>query len=180
VGDAVRAGGGADQAVDQGGDPGGAGERAGLAPTPATAPDVRQPAPAEAIQPSTSTGLLRLGADQHPAQYGFETHFERKRAEGKRHEQAVLALARRRVNVLWAMLRDDRSYEERLTPSWTAMLAASSALLADGTRMKPVTDIARPPHYRPAARPWKQAAEGHPVATPPLADAPRWRAGSTS
>ncbi|MGW0885569.1 IS110 family transposase [Streptomyces sp. NPDC002671] len=40
--------------------------------------------------------------------------YDRKRAEGKRHTQAVLALARRRVNVLWALLRDGRRYE--LTP----------------------------------------------------------------
>ncbi|KOG26597.1 MULTISPECIES: IS110 family transposase [Streptomyces] len=40
--------------------------------------------------------------------------YERKRGEGKRHIQAVLALARRRVNVLWALLRDGRRYE--LTP----------------------------------------------------------------
>ncbi|MFD0305236.1 IS110 family transposase [Streptomyces sp. NPDC127119] len=40
--------------------------------------------------------------------------YERKRAEGKLHIQAVLALARRRVNVLWALLRDGRCYE--LTP----------------------------------------------------------------
>jgi transposase len=39
-----------------------------------------------------------------------KTFYERKRAEGKRHVQAVLALARRRVNVLWAMLRDERPY----------------------------------------------------------------------
>ncbi|MEE4420524.1 IS110 family transposase [Streptomyces bugieae] len=37
--------------------------------------------------------------------------YDRKRAEGKRHTQAVLALARRRVNVLWALLRDGRCYE---------------------------------------------------------------------
>jgi transposase len=46
--------------------------------------------------------------------------YERKRAEGKRHTQAVLALARRRVNVLWALLRDGRCYE--LTPP-TALAA---------------------------------------------------------
>lgn len=40
--------------------------------------------------------------------------YDRKRAEGKRHTQAVLALARRRVNVLWALLRDGRTYQ--LTP----------------------------------------------------------------
>jgi transposase len=39
-------------------------------------------------------------------------YYLRKRAEGKVHRQAVVALARRRVNVLWAMLRDGRPYEE--------------------------------------------------------------------
>lgn len=40
--------------------------------------------------------------------------YARKRAEGKRHTQAVLALARRRVNVLWALIRDGRCYQGRL------------------------------------------------------------------
>lgn len=40
--------------------------------------------------------------------------YDRKRAEGKRHTQAVLALARRRVNVLWALLRDQRPYQPQL------------------------------------------------------------------
>jgi transposase len=39
--------------------------------------------------------------------------YDRKRAEGKRHTQALIALARRRVNVLWAMLRDGNTYEAR-------------------------------------------------------------------
>lgn len=38
--------------------------------------------------------------------------YDRKRLEGKRHHQAVLALARRRVNVLWAMLRDEASFKQ--------------------------------------------------------------------
>lgn len=38
-------------------------------------------------------------------------YYDRKRAEGKKHTQAVLALARRRVNVLWALLRDNRTYQ---------------------------------------------------------------------
>jgi transposase len=38
-------------------------------------------------------------------------YYERKRAEGKHHRQAVLALARRRLNVLWAMLRDHTAYQ---------------------------------------------------------------------
>jgi transposase len=41
------------------------------------------------------------------------TFYRRKRSEGKGHTQAVIALARRRVNVLWAMLRDGTFYEDR-------------------------------------------------------------------
>jgi transposase len=44
--------------------------------------------------------------------------YDRKRAEGKKHVQAVLALARRRVNVLWAPIRDRRCYQ--VTPSVTS------------------------------------------------------------
>ena len=39
------------------------------------------------------------------------TFYDRKRAEGKRHNKAVLALARRRINVLWAIIRDDTVYQ---------------------------------------------------------------------
>lgn len=42
-----------------------------------------------------------------------ETFYRKKRAEGKGHHQAVIALARRRVDVLWAMLRDGEVYSER-------------------------------------------------------------------
>lgn len=39
--------------------------------------------------------------------------YQRKREEGKTHHQALIALARRRVNVLWAMLRDGQPYRDR-------------------------------------------------------------------
>ncbi len=42
-----------------------------------------------------------------------QRYYQRKRDEGKSHIQAVLALARRRLNVLWAMIRDHTSYELR-------------------------------------------------------------------
>ena len=42
-----------------------------------------------------------------------EAYYRKKRAEGKGHHQAVIALARRRVDVLWAMLRDGKTYRER-------------------------------------------------------------------
>jgi transposase len=38
------------------------------------------------------------------------TYYDRKRREGKSHVQALLCLARRRVNVLWALIRDGQRY----------------------------------------------------------------------
>lgn len=43
-----------------------------------------------------------------------QEYYRRKRAEGKGAPQAIIALARRRVNVLWAMLRDGALYEDRV------------------------------------------------------------------
>lgn len=47
-----------------------------------------------------------------PASRGY---YDRKRLEGKSHIQAMLSLARRRLNVLWAMLRDGTKYNPILT-----------------------------------------------------------------
>ncbi|MCW8103669.1 IS110 family RNA-guided transposase [Streptomyces tauricus] len=43
-----------------------------------------------------------------------KTYYQRKRSEGKGHKQALLALARRRINVLWAMIRDSECYHSSL------------------------------------------------------------------
>ncbi|MEU3461231.1 IS110 family transposase [Streptomyces sp. NPDC006733] len=40
-----------------------------------------------------------------------KAYYQRKRSEGKGHKQALLALARRRINVLWAMIRDGQCYQ---------------------------------------------------------------------
>lgn len=40
-------------------------------------------------------------------------YYDRKRAEGKSHNQAIRSLARHLVRVIWAMLRDSRDYEIR-------------------------------------------------------------------
>jgi transposase len=44
-----------------------------------------------------------------------KAYYRRKRSEGKTHHQAVLALARRRVNVLHAMLRTRQPYQTPAT-----------------------------------------------------------------
>jgi len=40
-------------------------------------------------------------------------YYDRKRAEGKRHNQAIRSLGRHLVRVIWALLRDGRDYEIR-------------------------------------------------------------------
>ncbi|MFF7890304.1 IS110 family transposase [Streptomyces sp. NPDC020794] len=52
-----------------------------------------------------TSALVSIQFDANSRQF-----YDRKRAEGKRHTQAVLALARRRVNVIWALIRDRRCY----------------------------------------------------------------------
>jgi transposase len=47
--------------------------------------------------------------------------YDRKRAEGKGHRQAIIALARRRLNVLWALIRDGRAFEITAPPSPVAL-----------------------------------------------------------
>lgn len=37
-------------------------------------------------------------------------YYDRKIAQGKRHNEALIALARRRTDVLYAMLRDHKPY----------------------------------------------------------------------
>jgi len=57
--------------------------------------------------------LSAFAALRHPESRAY---YDRKVAQGKRHNQALLALARRRSDVLFAMLRDGALYESKLTP----------------------------------------------------------------
>ncbi|WP_438874613.1 IS110 family transposase [Streptomyces virginiae] len=69
-------------------------------------------------------GLLRAFYMSAMASIRFctasRTYYDRKRAEGKNHKQAVLSLARRRANVLWAMICDGSLYQ----PSQPVMASA--------------------------------------------------------
>lgn len=51
-------------------------------------------------------------------------YYEKKRAEGKPHRQAMLALARRRVDVLWALVRDGKTFTRPGTPTTPASIPA--------------------------------------------------------
>lgn len=67
--------------------------------------------------------LSAFASLSHPPSRAY---YDRKRAQGKRHNQAIIALARRRCDVLFAMLRDGTLYQhptEPLIPSPAAMAA---------------------------------------------------------
>ncbi len=53
--------------------------------------------------------LSAFAALYHPPSRAY---YERQRAEGKRHNQAIIALARRRSDVLFAMPRDGTLYQD--------------------------------------------------------------------
>lgn len=55
-----------------------------------------------------------VAARSHPESRAY---YDRKRHEGKTHKQAVLALARRRINVIWALLRDGTTFHQESPPT---------------------------------------------------------------
>lgn len=57
---------------------------------------------------SAQTSIIRDGPNRD--------FYLKKRSEGLKHTQAVIALARRRVDVLWALLRDNRTWTPSGTP----------------------------------------------------------------
>jgi transposase len=59
-----------------------------------------------------TSALISIRCDPNSRRF-----YDRKRAEGKRHIQAVMALARRRVNVFWALIRDRRCYQVTPPPA---------------------------------------------------------------
>lgn len=54
--------------------------------------------------------LAAFASLSHPASRAY---YDRKRAEGKKHNAALICLARRRCDVLYAMLRDHKPYQSR-------------------------------------------------------------------
>ncbi len=84
---------------------------AGIAPvTPRSGTSIRGEHPSRRGNKKLKRALFlsAFAALHHPPPRAY---YDRKRAEGKRHNQAIIALARRRSDVLFAMLRDETRYE---------------------------------------------------------------------
>lgn len=56
-----------------------------------------------ALYLSAQTSMMRAGPNR--------AYYLKKRQQGRTRSQAVIALARRRVDVLWALLRDNRTWQ---------------------------------------------------------------------
>ncbi len=54
---------------------------------------------------SAQTAMMRPGPNRY--------YYLKKREHGRTHTQAVITLARRRIDVLWALLRDNRPFTEQ-------------------------------------------------------------------
>ncbi len=61
---------------------------------------------------SAQTSIIRDGPNRD--------FYLKKRAQGLKHVQAVIALARRRVSVLWALIRDNRTFIHESPATQTA------------------------------------------------------------
>ncbi len=57
---------------------------------------------------------MMTAVDRHRKQVpASQRYYQKKRAEGKTHNQAIRALGRHLVRVMWALMRDGRDYERR-------------------------------------------------------------------
>ncbi|CUU67532.1 IS110 family transposase [Corynebacterium variabile] len=86
---------------------------AGIAPvTRRSGTSIRGEFPARSGNKRLKNALFRsawVASNCHPAS---KTYYEKKRAEGKRHNAAVMCLARRRCNVIFAMLTNGEFFRE--------------------------------------------------------------------
>jgi hypothetical protein len=71
---------------------------------------IRQPAQTAPLQPTAAARVLSVRANRMKRAGPNRAYYLKKRAGGHTHAQAVIALARRRIDVLWAPLRDDRTF----------------------------------------------------------------------
>ena len=91
--------------------------RATWPPTPAWPRSPAAPAPRSTVRAAhrgnhalkSALFLSAFASLKDPASRAY--YYDRKRAEKKKHNAAIICLARRRVDVLFAMLRDGTPYQ---------------------------------------------------------------------
>jgi hypothetical protein len=80
--------------------------------------------------------LSAFAALKHPESRAY---YDRKIQQGKRHNQALLALARRRADVIYAMLRDGTVYQPSCIPTVSSVdIRAETFSERRGHQMSPL------------------------------------------
>ncbi|MCD5317191.1 IS110 family RNA-guided transposase [Kineosporia babensis] len=98
---------------------------AGLAPvTRRSGTSIRGESPSRGGNHALKNALF-LSAFASLADPDSRAYYDRKRAEGKRHNAALICLARRRTDVIFAMIRDRKPYQPRPTARPAAATAAA-------------------------------------------------------
>ncbi|MBC7318234.1 IS110 family transposase [Candidatus Bipolaricaulota bacterium] len=77
-------------------------------------------------------------------------YYEKKRVEGKNHNQAIRALGRHMVRVMWSMMRQGRDYEVREATCLTRKSDRDVQVLAYGDVALPAWSYPSPPATGPA------------------------------
>ncbi|WP_144930841.1 IS110 family RNA-guided transposase [Kocuria marina] len=91
---------------------------AGIAPvTRRSGSSIRGESPSRRGNKTLKRALFLSAFASINASPASRAYYDRKRAQGKRHNQAIIALARRRTDVLYAMLRDGTFYTEPTPPA---------------------------------------------------------------
>ncbi|MFW5419008.1 transposase [Nocardiopsis sp. CNT-189] len=85
----------------------------GPAPVPTRSGKVRCPRSATGGDKALKRVFYRAAFCSIQRDPTSRAYYDRKRSAGKRHHQALIALARRKTNVLYAMLRGRRPFQAR-------------------------------------------------------------------
>ncbi|MGY9067403.1 transposase [Streptomyces sp. CAS3] len=127
---------------------------AGLAPVPlGLRESQRQPAQAPPLPPRPATRPLPPRSSQRVLLSRLEGVPRPEEEEGKGHKQAVLTLARRRVNVLWAMIRYHTPFQTAPTLTQAAWQSAlGSCLLRILESTAPLERVCREENARSQAK----------------------------
>ena len=85
----------------------------GMAPLDASSGTYQGSKPPRQVN-SRAKAAMMAAVDQHRKQVlSSQQYYQKKRLQGKRHNQAIRALGRHLVRVIWSLIRQRRAYEIR-------------------------------------------------------------------
>lgn len=66
------------------------------------------------VNTRAKAAMMVAVARHYPLVDASKAYYDKKRAEGKKHNQAVRALGRHLIRVIWSLVKNNRKYEDRL------------------------------------------------------------------